>query len=210
MGSLAHFVPPRRRPAPRGLGQVLHAAPAHASWAPTPVSRDTLEQLHALMSMGPSMVDASPTRVLFLTSEKAKDRLAPHLGAAVRGEILAAPACALIGYDLDFADQLVEFLPHVSGAPSCFERPEIVRQTAERNGTLQGAYLVVAARAVGLEAAAVEDFHADGVSVEFFRGARVRAIFLCALGYPAAASPSPRRRRPAAEKVITAPTSDAG
>jgi 3-hydroxypropanoate dehydrogenase len=201
MGALAPFVPPRRRPAPRGLGQMLHAAPAHPAWAPTPVSRDTLEQLHALMSVGPGMVDASPTQVLFLTSEKARDRLAPHLGAGVRAEALAAPACALIGYDLDFAEQLVEFLPHVAGAPSCFERPEVVRQTAERNGTLQGAYLIVAARALGLEAAAIEDFHADGLSVEFFRGARVRAIFLCALGYPAETSRPPRRRRTSAEKA---------
>jgi 3-hydroxypropanoate dehydrogenase len=159
-----------------------------------PVPRDALEQLHALMSVGPSMVDASPTQVLFLTSERAKDRLAPHLGVAARREALAAPACAVVGYDLEFAEQLVEFLPHVAGAPSCFDRPEVVRQTAVRNGTLQGAYLIVAARALGLEAAAIDDFHAEGVSVEFFRGARVRATFLCNLGYPAETSRPPRRR----------------
>jgi 3-hydroxypropanoate dehydrogenase len=195
MGSLAQFIPPRRRPAPRSLGQVLHATRAHPAWAPTPVSRDTLEQLHALMSVGPSMVDASPTQVLFLTSERAKDRLSPHLGAGVRGEALAAPACAVIGYDVDFAEQLVEFLPHVSGAPSCFDRPEVVRQTAVRNGTLQGAYLIVAARALGLEATAIDDFETEGVSVEFFRGGRVKATFLCNLGYPAEASAPPRRRQ---------------
>jgi 3-hydroxypropanoate dehydrogenase len=189
MASLAHVIPPRPRPGARALGQVLHAARSHPAWAPTPISRDTLEQLHALMSVGPSMVDASPTQVLFLTSEKAKDRLAPHLGAAVRHEALAAPACAMIGYDVDFAEQLVEFLPHVAGAPACFERPEVVRQTAVRNGTLQGAYLIVAARALGLEAAALDDFHADGVSMEFFPRSRIRPIFLCALGYLAHANP---------------------
>jgi 3-hydroxypropanoate dehydrogenase len=194
MGSLVHLNPPRIRPRPRSLRQVLHATPAHPVWAPTPISRDVLEQLHALLSVGPSMVDASPTQVLFLTSERAKDRLAPHLGAAARREALAAPACAVIGYDLEFAEQLVEFLPHVTGAPSCFERPEVVRQTAARNGGLQGAYLIVAARALGLEAAAIHDFHAEGVSVEFFRGARVKATFLCSLGYPAGTSRPPRRR----------------
>jgi 3-hydroxypropanoate dehydrogenase len=183
MASLAHFNPPGPQPGPRALGQMLHTPPARLAWAPTPISRDTLEQLHALMSVGPSMVDASPTQVLFLASERAKDRLAPHLGAAVRHEALAAPACAVVGYDVDFAEQLVEFLPHVAGAPSCFDRPEVVRQTAVRNGTLQGAYLIVAARALGLEAAAVDDFRADGVSAEFFRGSRIRAIFLGALGY---------------------------
>jgi 3-hydroxypropanoate dehydrogenase len=194
MGSLARIVPRRPGPALRSLGQVPHATRQHPAWAPTPVSRDTLEQLHALMSVGPSMVDASPTQVLFLASETAKARLAPHLGAAVRDEALAAPACAVIGYDVAFAEQLVEFLPHVTGAPSCFERPEIVRQTAVRNGTLQGAYLIVAARALGLEAAAIPDFQAEGVSAEFFRGARVKATFLCTLGYPAEPSAPPRRR----------------
>jgi 3-hydroxypropanoate dehydrogenase len=199
MASLARFIPPRPRPAARALGQVLHATRSHLAWAPTPISRDTLEQLHALMSVGPSMVDASPTQVLFLASETAKARLASHLGGAVRNEALAAPACAVIGYDVEFAEQLVEFLPHVAGAPSCFDRPEIVRQTAVRNGTLQGAYLIVAARALGLEAAAIHDFHAEGVSAEFFRGARVKATFIGALGYPAEISQPPRRRRAAAE-----------
>jgi 3-hydroxypropanoate dehydrogenase len=198
MASLTQFTAPRPRPTTRTLGQVLHATRPHPAWAPTPISRDILEQLHALMSVGPSMVDASPTQVLFLTSERAKDRLAPHLGAVVRHEALAAPACAVIGYDVDFAEQLVEFLPHVTGAPSCFDRPEIVRQTAVRNGTLQGAYLIVAARALGLEAAAIDAFHAEGVSLEFFRGARVKATFLCTLGYPAGISQPPRRRRSAA------------
>jgi len=193
MGSLVHLNPPRARPKPRSLRQVLHATRAHLAWAPTPISRDVLEQLHALMSVGPSMVDASPTQVLFLTSERAKERLAPHLGAAARREALAAPACAVIGYDLEFAEQLVEFLPHVAGAPSCFDRPEVVRQTAAHNGALQAAYLIVAARALGLEAAAIDDFHAEGVSLEFFRRARVEATFVCSLGYPAEASRPPRR-----------------
>ncbi len=194
MGALASLRPPGPRTATRALGQVLHAAPRHPAWAPTPISRDTLEQLHALMSVGPSMIDASPTQVLFLNSVQAKTRLAPHLAPATRGEAVAAPACAVIGYDVDFAEQLVEFLPHVAGAPSCFDRPEVVRQTATRNGTLQGAYLIVAARALGLEAAAIPDFDAAGVSFEFFRAPRVKATFLCTLGYPAEASRPPRRR----------------
>jgi 3-hydroxypropanoate dehydrogenase len=194
MGALASLKPPGAHTGPRQLDQVLRAAPRHPAWAPTPISRDTLEQLHALMSVGPSMIDASPTQVLFLNSPRAKHRLAPHLTPATRDEALAAPACALVGYDVDFAEQLVEFLPHVAGAPSCFDRPEVVRQTAVRNGALQGAYLIVAARALGLEAAAIPDFDAAGVSFEFFRTPRVRATFLCSLGYPAAASRPPRRR----------------
>jgi 3-hydroxypropanoate dehydrogenase len=194
MGSLVRLDPLRVRPQPRSLNQVLHATRAHPTWAPMPISRDVLEQLHALMSVGPSMVDASPTQVLFLTSEGAKERLAPHLGATVRAAAMAAPVCAVIGYDVEFAEQLVEFLPHVAGAPSCFDRPEVVRQTAARNGALQGAYLIVAARTLGLEAAALDDVHAEGVSFEFFRASRIRTTFVGALGYPAATSRPPRRR----------------
>ena len=195
MGALASLKPPGAGE----LGQVLRAAPRHPAWAPTPISHDTLEQLHALMSVGPSMIDASPTQVLFLNSPRAKYRLAPHLTPATRDEALAAPACALVGYDVDFAEQLVEFLPHVAGAPSCFDRPEVVRQKAVRNGALQGAYLIVAARALGLEAAAIPDFDAAGVSFEFFRAPRVRATFLCSLGYPAETDRPSRRRGAATE-----------
>jgi nitroreductase len=186
VSSLTPFPPLRSPPADPALARVLYAAPPRQAFAPTPIPRDALEQLHALMSVGPSVVDASPTQVLFLTSERAKDRLAPHLDPAARDDALGAPALAIVGYDVDFAEQLVEFLPHVAGAPSCFDRPEVVRQTAVRNGALQGAYLIVAARTLGLEAVEVAGVDAAGVSFEFFRNTRVRATFLCALGYPAA------------------------
>jgi 3-hydroxypropanoate dehydrogenase len=182
MGTLSRFRPPQRR-TETPLGQILHAARARPRWAETPIPRDTLEQLHALLSVGPSMVDASPTQVLFLTSRDAKARLARHLGRGVGAGTLAAPAFAIVGYDVDFAEQLVDFLPHVAGAPSCFDRPEIVRQTAIRNGTLQGAYLIVAARTLGLEASPLADFSPQDVSSEFFRGGRVQATFVCGLGF---------------------------
>ena len=186
MGTLSHLRPPQRRAEAPPLGQILHATRARPRWAETPIPRDTLEQLHALLSVGPSMVDASPTQVLFLTSRDAKARLAPHLGRGAAAETLLAPAFAIVGYDVDFAEQLVDFLPHVAGAPSCFDRPEIVRQTAVRNGTLQGAYLIVAARTLGLEASPLPDFDRQEVSSEFFRGGRVQATFVCGLGFPAA------------------------
>ena len=203
MGSVARLHPVSAGTEPRSLSDILHAARRHPTWAPTPVPRDALDQLHALLSVGPSMVDASPTQVLFLSSEGAKDRLAPHLAPTARSEALTAPVCGIIGYDVDFAEQLVEFLPHVGGAPSCFDRPEIVRQTAVRNGTLQGAYLMVAARALGLEAGAIAKFDAAGISFEFFRTPRIKATFLCTLGYPAD-TPRPRRRRDVSAERSTA------
>jgi 3-hydroxypropanoate dehydrogenase len=181
-------------PSRRALGKVLHTAPTHPVWSDAPVLRDILEQLHALMSLGPTMVDASPTRVLFLSSGMAKARLAPLLPDRTRAEVLAAPVCAVVGYDVDFAEQLVEFLPRATADRSCFDNPEVVRQTAARNGALQGAYLIVAARSLGLEAAAFPEFDEAGVSFEFFRAPRVRANFLCSLGY-ADEPPGASRRR---------------
>ncbi|THD54144.1 malonic semialdehyde reductase [Phenylobacterium sp.] len=182
-------------PSRRALGKVLHSAPVRPVWSDIPISRDVLEQLHALMSLGPTLVDASPTRVLFLNSGSAKARLAPLLPERHRADALAAPACAIVGYDVDFAEQLVEFLPRATAARSCFDDPEVVRQTAARNGALQGAYLIVAARSLDLEAAAFPEFDEAGVSFEFFRTPRVRANFLCSLGYPARAPGFPQQPR---------------
>ena len=94
MGSLASLKPPAAQTGPRALDQVLRAAPRRPAWAPTPISHDTLEQLHALMSVGPSMIDASPTQVLFLNSPRAKHRLAPHLTPATRDAIAKAESPA--------------------------------------------------------------------------------------------------------------------
>lgn len=167
-----------------GLNQMLHPARRRAAWASRPVPRARLEELHTLMSLGPAMVDASPTRVLFLSSDKARARLAAFLPEDARVEAALAPACALLGYDVDFAEQLAEFLPCAPAATGV-DPNGAARQTAIRNGALQGAYLIVAARAIGLEASVIPDFDTAGVSFEFFRRMRVRATFLCALGYPA-------------------------
>jgi 3-hydroxypropanoate dehydrogenase len=159
---------------------------ADRRWAAQAISRDALDELHALLALGPGLADASPTRILFLNSAAAKARLAPHLNASAAAEALPAPACAVIGYDQGFAEQLAELLPQPPGRPSCLGRPETVRRTAVRHGALQAAYLAVAAQALGLAIAPVSGFDPAGVSQEFFRNGRIRARFLCALGYPAA------------------------
>jgi 3-hydroxypropanoate dehydrogenase len=152
-------------------------------WSPQPVSRETLDELHALMSLGPALLDASPTRALFLTSSGAKARLAPYIAEAERSDVLAAPVCGVVGYDTAFAEQLAEFLPK---GPGQLDDSEAAHRIALGNGALQGAYLVVAARSLGLEAVAISEFDVGGVSSEFFRNPRIRATFLCRLGYAAA------------------------
>lgn len=152
-------------------------------WSTQPVSRDTLEEVHALMALGPAMVDASPTRVLFLTTDQSKARLAPYLPVASQLRALAAPAVAIVGYDVDFAEQLVEFIPHVDGVPSCFDKPDAARRTAVRNRDLQAMYLFIAAQALGLDREVIPEFDAEGTSREFFPGQRLTAVHLCSLGF---------------------------
>jgi 3-hydroxypropanoate dehydrogenase len=169
------------------LGQLIQPPGGLPAWAPEPVSRDTLDDLHALMSLGPALLDTSPTRALFLTSEQAKARLAPHVASDRRGDVTLAPVCVVIGYDPIFAEQLCEFLPNTPWA-SGPGGAQTAHRTALRNGALQGAYLIVAARSLGLEAAAFAEFDADAVAMTFFRQGRIRVTFVGALGY--AASPA--------------------
>jgi hypothetical protein len=154
------------------------------AFASRPVEPDTLEELHTLMGLGPAQADCSPARVLFTISEAAKQRLARHLAPADRNAATLAPACAIVGYDRAFAEQLIEFMPGRRPHGSCFDQPGATAAAAVRNGVLQGAYLTVAARALGLEAAFARNFDRTGVAAEFFRGLGVTPIFVARLGYP--------------------------
>ena len=169
-----------RRPSLAGLLKGLAEDP---SFAPRTIAADTLEELHTLMGLGPAQADCSPARVLFAISEAAKAQLARHLAPADRDAARLAPACAIIGYDRDFAEQLIEFMPSRRSGGSCFDRPGATAAAAVRNGVLQGAYLAVAARAVGLEAAFVRNFDRTGVAAEFFPRLAVTPIYVARLGY---------------------------
>ena len=150
---------------------------------------DTLRELVEIMKMGPTSANSSPARVLFAKSMAAKERLAPHLSEANRAKTMAAPVCAILGYDLKFYEHLDRLFPHDLSARSWFEgKDEVVRNTAFRNATLQGAYLIIAARALGLDCGPMSGFDNAGVDRDFFAGTSVRSNFLCNLGYGDATS----------------------
>ena len=164
-------------------------------FAPAPVPADVLEELHTLMGLGPGLADCSPARVLFAVSEAAKARLVRHLAPTDRDACSLASACAIVGYDREFAEQLIEFMPSRRASGSSFDRPGAAAAAAVRNGVLQGAYLVVAARSLGLEVAFVRNFDRTGVAAEFFRALPVAPIFVARLGYlqaPVFAGHSPK------------------
>lgn len=165
------------------LDQLFREARTRNAWAPEHLPDSLWHELYDLMKFGPTSANASPARFVFLTSEAAKARIAPYLSEGNRAKSLAAPAIVIIGHDLKFAEQLPKLFPHNPGAKDWFSDPKLAEITAFRNGTLQGAYLILAARALGLDAGPMSGFDNAGVDQEFFAGTTIRSNFICALGH---------------------------
>lgn len=179
----------------RCLDQLFHAARTHVKWQDRDVPDELLHELVDLLKLGPTSANCSPARFLFLKSRAAKERLKPFLSEGNVAKTMAAPACAVIAYDLDFYEHLPRLFPHTD-AKSWFEGKEAkIFDTAFRNGTLQGAYLIIAARALGLDCGPMSGFDNLGVDREFFPSTNVKSNFLCNLGYGDASVLRPRSPR---------------
>ncbi|MFZ2102949.1 MAG: malonic semialdehyde reductase [Oricola sp.] len=178
------------------LDQIFLSARTHNRWLDRPVSEAQLRRLVEVMMLGPTSANSLPARLLFVVSGEAKKRLEPLLSKGNRAKTMQAPVCAIIGYDLDFHERLAETFPHDPSARGWFEGNEDkIRTTAQRNGSLQGAYLIIAARALGLDAGPMSGFDNEGVDREFFPRGRVKSNFLCALGYGDKSALMPRSPR---------------
>jgi 3-hydroxypropanoate dehydrogenase len=165
------------------LDRIFRAARTQNTWRDTPVSTALLMAVYDLARMGPTSANCSPARLVFLTTPEAKARLAAHASHANKPKILAAPVTAIVGYDLDFAQKLPELFPHDQTAKTWFADPAVEQVTAFRNGTLQGAYLMIAARAIGLDVGGMSGFDNAKVDAAFFPDGRFKTNFLCNLGY---------------------------
>jgi 3-hydroxypropanoate dehydrogenase len=164
------------------LDRLFHDARTHNSLVGE-VSDALLHELVDLLKLGPTSANCSPARFLFVKSREAKEKLKPHLSEGNRDKTMKAPVCTIIGYDLDFYLYLPKLFPHTD-AKSWFEgSPKKIGETAFRNGTLQGAYLIMAARALGLDTGPMSGFDNAGVDRDFFAGTNVKSNFLCNLGY---------------------------
>jgi 3-hydroxypropanoate dehydrogenase len=142
-----------------------------------------LHELVDLLKLGPTSANCSSARLLFVKSREAKERLKPHLTEGNRDKTMKAPVCTIIGYDLDFYLYLPNLFPHTN-ARSWFEGDEPkIFDTAFRNGTLQGAYLIMAARVLGLDTGPMSGFDNAGVDREFFAATNIKSNFLCNLGH---------------------------
>jgi 3-hydroxypropanoate dehydrogenase len=144
----------------------------------------SLRQLYELLRWGPTSVNCSPARFVFLRTSEAKERLRPSLSPGNLEKTMRAPVTVIIATDHSFFERLPQLLPHNPAAIDWFrDNPGLAQSTAERNGTLQGAYLIIAARALGLDCGPMSGFENDKVDAEFFSGTSVRSNFLCNLGY---------------------------
>ncbi len=166
------------------LDQLFLTARTYNAWLDKPVPDDLLRRLYDTLRMGPTAANSLPVRIVFVKSKAAKEKLAPALAEGNRAKTMAAPVTAIIGYDLRFYEQLGKLYPSAPGARSWFDHDEQVAFTnAFRGGTLQGAYLIIAARALGLDCGPMGGFDNAMVDQLFFPGVPVKSNFLCNLGY---------------------------
>ena len=165
------------------------------AWQDKDVPDDLLLKLVDILKMGPTSANCSPARLIFVKSEQAKEKLKPLLSPGNAKKTMAAPVCAIIGQDMDFHEHLPKLFPD-DDAKRWFEgQPAKLKDTAFRTATLQGAYLIMAARALGLDCGPMSGFDQDGVDKAFFAGTNIKSNFLCNLGYGDPAGLFPRSPR---------------
>lgn len=177
------------------LDQLFRAARTRNGWESKPVPEALLRELYELAKWGPTSANTSPARFVFLTSQAAKERLSSHLAPNNLSKTLAAPVVTIIAHDMAFAEKLPMLFPHAPGMKDYFAAPAMAEETAFRNGSLQGAYLILAARALGLDCGPMSGFDRAGVDREFFNGTTWRSNFLCNIGYGSDENLFPRSPR---------------
>jgi 3-hydroxypropanoate dehydrogenase len=182
----------------KALQQLFLGARTHRAWLPREVPDAVLKELVDLMKMGPTANNGLPGRVIFVRSKAAKERLMPHLSEGNREKTIKAPACAVIGSDLSFHAHPPKGQDPLAGFA---DKPDRAQSYCARNGSLQGGYFILAARALGLDCGPMSGFDNAGVDKEFFAGSDVKSNFLCNLGYGEPAALRPRGPRFAFEEM---------
>ena len=185
------------------LDLILTDARSHYAWQNKPVPDALLREIFDITIAGPTSMNTCPARIVFVTSEAGKQRLAKSLKPANVAKMMGAPVSAIIAHDLDFWTELPFLFPHEDRRHFFEGKTKHCEDTAFRNGTLQGAYFMIAARAVGLDVGAMSGFSNEIVDAEFFAGTALRSNFLCNLGYADEAALFQKLPRFAFEQVCT-------
>jgi 3-hydroxypropanoate dehydrogenase len=179
-----------------GLDLIFRKARTHNAWLDRPVEDALLRQVYDLAKMGATSANMSPMRIVFVKSPEAKERLKPALDPANVDKTMAAPVTAILGMDIHFFEQLPKLFPHADAKAWFKDLPDnVLEYIALRNGSLQGAYFMLAARALGLDCGPMSGFDNAKVDAAFFAGTTVKSNFLCNLGYGDASKLYPRSPR---------------
>lgn len=187
-----------------GLDLLFRNARTHSHWLPRPVDDALLRRAYDLARMGPTSANMCPMRVVFVTSWEAKERLRPCLDPGNVDKTMAAPVTAVLGMDVHFYEELPRLFPHADARAWFADLPEgVLEYIVLRNSSLQGAYFMLAARAVGLDCGPMSGFDNARVDAAFFAGTTVKSNFLCNLGYGDPSKLHPRSPRLAFEEACT-------
>ena len=185
-----------------GLDLILRKARTHNAWLDKPVADALLRQVYDLAKMGPTSANMCPMRIVFVKSPEAKERLKPALHAGNVDKTMAAPVTAVIGMDVHFYEKLPKLFPHADAKAWFKDLPDnVLEYVALRNSSLQGAYFMLAARALGLDCGPMSGFDNAKVDEAFFAGTTVKSNFLCNLGHGDARKLYPRSPRLSFEKA---------
>lgn len=162
---------------------ILRDARSHYAWTDRPVADEVLQEMYDITINGPTSMNTLPARFVFVKSPEGKARLAKSLKPQNVAKMMGAPVTVIVAYDMDFWKELPFLFPHEDRRHLFDGKPEYCADTAYRNGTLQGAYLMIAARALGLDVGAMSGFSNAIVDEEFFKGTTLKSNFLCNIGY---------------------------
>ena len=185
------------------LDQLFREARSYNGYLDKPVSQDQLEAIWEIMKFGPTSANCLPARIIWCVSDDAKEKLAALTMPANGDKIRSAPVTAIIGMDMEFYETLPELFPHADAKSWFVGNDAMIQSTAFRNSTLQGAYFIMAARALGLGTGPMSGFSNDAVDAAFFGGTTVKSNFICTLGYGDPASIFERSPRPGFERFNT-------
>lgn len=164
------------------LDLILTRARSHYAWKDTPVTKDQIRRMYDIVKMGSTSMNGCPARFTFVQSEDGKARIAKSLKPANVPKVMGAPLTVIVAYDLDFWKSLPRLFPHEDRRHMFEGKPDYIEDTAYRNSTLQGGYLMIAARAIGLDVGAMSGFSNAVIDEEFFAGTSLKSNFLCNIG----------------------------
>ncbi len=165
------------------LDTLFYRARTYSAWRDIPIGDEILHTLAELVSLGPTSANCEPIRLIFVRTKKEKERLIPCLAEGNKTKTMAAPVTVIVGYDTAFYEKLPILFPYTDARSWFADNPILSESTAFRNSSLQGGYLIIAARALGLDCGPMSGFDNQAVDQAFFQGSSIRSNFICNLGY---------------------------